>query len=479
MAVFSRYLSESFMTHRKIENDSLEPAQNLDPQPLQKIEGYRKERMQFRILSPLKQLCMIMKRFGLLFYLKKPRGFTSGDRPIYMRITVDGSVTELSIQRSCDPVSWDAKVYRAIGKREPFRALNAYLDTLQAKVYEAKLQLIQAGHPVTAENIKNLVLGREIASEERPRMIMEIFTYHNQQMAALVGKEFAAGTLERMEPSLKHSRSFLEWKFKVPDLDIRKLDFEFIADYEFWLKSVRHCDHNTTMKYLSNFRKIVNRCLQNGWLLRDPFTGFKMTKREVERQALTQEQLEAISNKKFVSERLVQVRDIFLFCCYTGLAYADVQKLRRQEIMTGIDGEKWIYTKRQKTDSSSHIPILPAALEIMPRYADHPQAVSSDRVLPVLSNQKMNAYLKEIVDVCGIPQNLTFHIARHTFATTVTLSNGVPIETVSKMLGHRTLKTTQHYAKILDKKISQDMLALKDKLQPPPTMNAIEKKKSG
>jgi site-specific recombinase XerD len=422
---------------------------------------------------------MIMKRFGLLFYLKKPRGYSSGDRPIYMRITVDGIVTELSLQRSCDPASWDARAYRATGKTEPVRALNAYLNTVQAKVYEAKLLLIQAGHPVTAENIKNQVLGREIVSGERPRMIMEIFAYHNQQMAALVGKEFAAGTLERYETSLKHTRSFLEWKFKVPDLDIRKLDFEFIADYEFWLKSVRRCDHNTTMKYLSNFRKIVNRCIQNGWISRNPFTGFKMTKREVERQALTQEQLDAISNKIFVAERLTQVRDIFLFCCYTGLAYADIQKLRRSEIVTGIDGEKWIYTKRQKTESPFHIPILPPALEIMQRYANHPQVVTGDRVLPVLSNQKMNGYLKEIADVCGITQNLTFHIARHTFATTVTLSNGVPIETVSKMLGHRNLRTTQHYAKILDRKISQDMQLLKNKWQPALPKDAVQEKKSG
>jgi site-specific recombinase XerD len=441
------------------------------------MEGYWKERMQLRISSPLKQLCMIMKRLGLLFYLKKPRGYTSGDRPIYLRITVDGTVTELSIQRSWDPASWNAKSYRANGKTASAKALNAYLDTLQAKVYEAKLQLIQNGNPVTAPNIKSLLLGQGIASVERPRMIMELFAYHNQQMAALVGKEFAPGTLERYETSLKHTRSFLEWNYKVSDLDIRKLDFEFITDYEFWLKTVRHCGHNSAIKYLSNFRKIVKRCIQNGWLPGDPFTGFKMTKREVERQALTQEQLEAISAKHFVSERLTQVRDIFLFSCYTGLAYADVQKLRRSDIVTGIDGEKWIYTKRQKTDSPFHIPILPPALEIMHRYADHPQAVNSDRVLPVLSNQKMNAYLKEIADVCGIPQDLTFHIARHTFATTVTLSNGVPIETVSKMLGHRNLTTTQHYAKILDRKISQDMQALKSKWKSEPKKVDHEEKK--
>lgn len=212
---------------------------------------------------------MIMQRFGLLFYLKKPKGYASGPRPIYMRITVDGMVTELSIQRACDPVLWNIKTYRADGKREEIRALNAYLDTLQAKVFEAQHQLIQSGKPVTTENVKLLVLGREIGSKERPRMIMEIFRYRNEQMTALVGKEFAESTLERYVTSFKHTRSFLEWKFKVPDLDIRKLDFEFITDYEFWLKSVRHCDHNSAMKYLSNFRKIINRCIRNGWLLRD------------------------------------------------------------------------------------------------------------------------------------------------------------------------------------------------------------------
>jgi integrase len=215
------------------------------------------------------------------------------------------------------------------------------------------------------------------------------------------------------------------------------------------------------MKYLSNFKKIVIKCIKNGWLQKDPFIGFNMAKREVERTALTENELEIIQTKSFSIKRLKLVRDIFLFSCYTGLAYADVQKLKRSEIMIGVDGEKWIFTKRQKTDSSSRIPILPPALEILKQYQEDPQCKFQDKVLPVLSNQKMNSYLKEIADACGICKNLTYHIARHTFATTVTLSNGVPIETVSKMLGHRNLKTTQHYAKILDKKISEDMKNLR------------------
>ena len=203
----------------------------------------------------------------------------------------------------------------------------------------------------------------------------------------------------------------------------------------------------------------------NGWLSRDPFAGFSMAKKEVERHALSNEELESLGNKKYSMERLNQVRDIFLFSCYTGLADADVQKLKRSEIGNGVDGGKWIFANRQKTKSLSRIPLLPRALKILDHYADHPQCLLTDKVLPVLSNQKMNSYLKEIADLSGIRKNLTYHIARHTFATTITLSNGVPMETVSKMLGHKNLRTTQHYAKILDQKISQDMSGLMEKFK--------------
>ena len=330
-----------------------------------------------------------------------------------------------------------------------------------------------SGKPVTAEAVRNVVQGRE-ASGERPHLLLEIFQYHNDQVKALIGKEYSKGTLTKFTTVLNHTRSFLQWKYKSDDIDIRKLDYEFITELEFWYKSVQHCDHNTTMKYIACVKKMVIRALRSGWLQHDPFMGFNLALREVEREALTAEELERMAAKLFVTDRLTQVRDIFLFSCYTGLAYSDAQKLRRSEISTGIDGGKWIFTRRQKTDTASRIPILPMAEAILLKYAVHPQYTVKDRVLPILSNQKMNAYLKEIADCCGITKRLTFHIARHTFATTITLSNGVPIETVSKMLGHRNLKTTQHYAKILDRKVSQDMQALKVKLLVKSTTPRIE-----
>jgi site-specific recombinase XerD len=184
---------------------------------------------------------------------------------------------------------------------------------------------------------------------------------------------------------------------------------------------------------------------------------------EVERAFLSQDEIETMFNKQFATDRLNLVKDIFLFSCFTGLAYADVKKLKRNNIGLGVDGERWIFINRTKTDTRSNIPLLPISAAIIEKYRNHPQAVNEERVLPILSNQKMNSYLKEIADLCGIHKELTFHIARHTFATTVTLTNGVPIESVSKMLGHKNLHTTQHYAKILDMKVSDDMKVLKEK----------------
>ena len=378
-----------------------------------------------------------------------------------MRLTVDGEICDISTKRKCESKKWNKISGRMNVKEEAATEFNSYLDTLQLKVFEAKRKLIELDREISATSIKDVMKGKSINRERR--MLMEIFQHHNDQMKILVGKEYAPGTLQRYETSYRHTRSFIESRYKISDMDITRLDFEFLTEYEFWLKSVRHCDHNSAMKYLSNFRKIVNRCLRNGWLEKDPFFGFKMAKREVERTALTENELQTITDKTLSIERLAIVRDIFLFSCYSGLAYADVKKLKKSEIIIGQDSEKWLVSKRQKTDISARIPLLPAALTLIDRYKNHPQCLLQDRVLPVLSNQKMNAYLKEIADLCGISKTLTYHIARHTFATTVTLSNGVPIETVSKMLGHRNLKTTQHYAKILDLKVSKDMKLLRDK----------------
>jgi site-specific recombinase XerD len=397
---------------------------------------------------------------NILFFAKKSKTTTDGLVPIYMRVTIDGQRFEVSVKRYVKAEQWSAEAGRLKGNHEEAKQLNSLLDAFKVRAFDYQREILSECKPFTIETYRVKWLGLNI---ERPRMLLEIFEHHNKQMKELIGQEFSPLTFERYTTSKKHTHDFMKWKYNMDDMNIKELNYEFITDYEFWLKSVRKCDHNTTMKYLSNFKKIVNICLKNGWLHRNPFLGYKMTKREIERPYLTQEELVAISTKTFIAPRINQVRDIFLFSCYTGLAYADVKKLSRSEISTGIDGEKWIFTHRQKTETSTRLPLLPPAQEILDRYAEHPQCLNEGRLLPVLSNQKMNGYLKEIADICGITKKMTTHTARHTFATTVTLTNGVPIETVSRMLGHKNLKTTQHYAKILDIKVSEDMGALRAK----------------
>ncbi|WAC11444.1 site-specific integrase [Dyadobacter pollutisoli] len=404
---------------------------------------------------------MLENSFGLFFYLKTTKNQKEGLRYVYLRITVDGKYIDLSTKRLCNPNRWSTEAGRATGNNEAARTLNAYLDTLTSKVFQARKMLIDDDKHVTAETLKNVLLGK---STEK-RTILEVFEHHNKQMEALVGKEFAPLTLKRYKTAREHTQSFIQWKYKVDDFLISDLDFEFISEFSFWLKTARGCNHNSAIKYMSNLKKIVLICVNNKWLKKDPFQGFKLTKKEVVKNPLSREELKRLTEKVFEVERISQVRDIFLFCCYTGLAYVDVKHLKRTDIVIGMDGDPWIDTTRQKTDAPTRIPLLPGALEIMDRYKDDPQCSNLGVVLPVLSNQKMNAYLKEIASLCGISKTLTFHIARHTFATTVTLSNKVPIETVSKMLGHRSLKQTMIYAKILDIKVSEDMKALKEKLR--------------
>ena len=395
----------------------------------------------------------------ILFYLKRAKANAQGLAPIFQRITIDGKRLESSTGKFINPEKWSTEMSKMKGNSEETRTINSHLEMLRAKVYEIEKKLFMKQVPITYENFKNEIQGKK----ERERMLVPIFEEHNRKIKELVGQEYAPGTLERYQTSLKHTKDFLCWKYNISDINIEKIDHSFIMEYEFYLRSVRKCANNTAVKYIKNFHKIINQCLANGWLNKDPFANYKSKVKEVTREFLTEKEIETILNKRFVSERLELVRDIFIFSCFTGLAYIDVKQLTLDNISLGIDGDKWIFKNRQKTETASKIPLLPVAQDIINKYAEHPVCKNENRLLPILSNQKMNAYLKEIVDVCEINKDLTFHIARHTFATTVTLSNGVPLETVSKMLGHTNLKTTQHYAKILDKKISEDMMILKSK----------------
>jgi site-specific recombinase XerD len=409
-------------------------------------------------------------KVSILFYAKRAKVNANGLFPIYTRITVNGKRIEMSTGRFVDPAKWSTSAGKMKGQSEEARSVNRQLDMLKVKIIDMQMEMIHQNIIITPNVFKSKLLGLD----EKQRMLIPIFEDHNRKIKELVGKEYAPGTLERYKTSLKHTIDFLEWKYKISDIDILKINHALITEYEFYLRSVRNCNNNTAVKYIKNFSKIIKICLANNWIDKNPFSNYKAKVREVERVYLSEEEIQKILNKEFATERLSLVRDIFLFSCFTGLAYIDVKNLTKAHISLGIDGEKWIFTHRQKTESASKIPILPVTQIVIDKYLEHPQCLNEDRLLPILSNQKMNAYLKEIAGICEINKELTFHIARHTFATTVTLSNGVPIESVSKMLGHKNLRTTQHYAKVLDRKVSDDMRLLKEKLG---NMHAITKVK--
>ncbi|MCF2497662.1 MULTISPECIES: site-specific integrase [Dyadobacter] len=399
-------------------------------------------------------------KISLLFYLKKPKNYQKGPVPIYLRITVESKRVEFTTGRECEPSRWNTVAGRATGAREAVKSVNSYLGNLEQQLLDAHAALVRDDALITAETIKDKFLG----VGPKQRLLMTVIADHNERMKALVGQEYAIGTFNRYKVLERHTLAFLNVTFNTTDFDISRIDFAFIADYEFYLRSVRKMGNNAVVKHMKMFRKIVNICLGNGWMNLDPYLNFKGKFKKVEKAILTKAELDLMASKEFASDRLAQVRDTFLFCCFTGLAYSDIQKLQRSQIARGIDGEQWIFSQRTKTNVKSHIPLLPEALQIIDRYRDHPLCESRGLVLPVPSNQKMNDYLKEIAVICGINKVLTSHVARHTFATTITLQNGVPIESVSKMLGHTNIRTTQIYAKILDTKVSEDMQALKGRL---------------
>lgn len=401
------------------------------------------------------------QNYSLHFFLKKPKNYIDGPKFIYMRITVNNSVTkEASVGRMCEPKDWISSANRAKGTSESARTLNSYLDAIQRKVEQVHTNLKKMDMQITAQTIMNIYSGKE----EKPKFLMQIFADHNRKMAASIGKGFKANTLKGYKSSVIHLTTYLEKDYKINDIDIRKIDHAFITGYEFYLRTEKEISDVSVAKYMKHFRKIVNLCLAHRWIECNPFVFYKNKAKARDKEFLSKEELTRINTKEFGIDRLDRVKDIFLFSCYTGLSYSDVKKLMRSEIKKGNDGKLWIFTNREKNEIASNIPLLAIPKKIMDKYEGHAECRVKGMALPVLSNQKMNSYLKEIADQCGITKTLTFHIARHTFATTITLSNDVPIETVSKMLGHKDLKTTQHYAKVIDEKVGRDMSELDKKL---------------
>jgi len=397
---------------------------------------------------------------SILFYLRKSKVPENEKAPIYIRITVNGSRVDLATHQFIESDRWDSQHGCIKGTKEDARTINTSLDNKRSHVLKIFTQLETTDKTITAEIIRNHFLGKMINRHS----LVEVFKLYNKQLAAKVGQGYAKGTLTKYTATCNKVEGFIQFQFKRSDVFLDELDYQFITNYDLYLRSELSNVQNTVSKSISFLKKIIHYSIYNGWLDKDPFTSFRCPYKDPERDFLTEDELERMQNKEIGITRLSIVRDMYVFSCFTGLPFSDIEKLTPGYISIGIDGGKWIVYNRTKTGNRAPIPLLPIPLGIIEKYKNYQVNVSKGRLLPVYSNQKINAYLKELADICEINKELTFHTARHTFATTITLTNGVPIETVSKMLGHTSIKTTQIYSKVVDRKVSDDMKALKDKI---------------
>ncbi|AMR30539.1 integrase [Mucilaginibacter sp. PAMC 26640] len=401
--------------------------------------------------------------FGIHFTARtdKEKG---GKSPIYACITVNGKKCFFAVKQTVESKSWDARKGAAKGSKEEIKAINSYLETLKRSLGNIYQQMQLKGLYVTAESIKDVYFNTDVQIHK----LSDLFNYHNETALAVIKPT----TLKHYFVTQRYLLQFIKQHFKKEDIYLHELNYKFIHDFETFLYNHKPVDHqkpihtNGVVKHMVRIKKMIGLAVKLEWIEKDPFARYSIKAQKVNRECLSQHELSIIENKVFYLDRLNLVRDLFIFSCYTGLAYIDLASLSAVHLVKGNDGEYWIKTSRQKTDTPVSTPLLPKAMEILLKYRTNQRALISGKLFPIISNQKVNSYLKEIADLCDISKTISFHLARHTFATTITLSNGVPIETVSKILGHTKIATTQIYAKVLENKISADMQALKLKLLP-------------
>ncbi len=404
--------------------------------------------------------------FSMLFFVRKANNNNSKGLSLYARITQRGKRVNFSLNKTVNPEDWDPNggCVRIASKQA--KELNSFIEKVRHKINMIKMELEDRNKEVTPEMLRDIYLGQN----PDQKGLLKLFDEHNEKAEKLLDIDFAAGTVERYITCRKHVAEFIKKKYKKDEVLLKDVNHQFIIDFEFYLKTERKCCHNTTVKYIKNFKKIIRLAMANDLIKVDPFRNIRYHLDDVDMAYLNEEEMDLIMNKKFVADRINIVRDIYLFCCYTGLAFTDVKSLCPDDLHTEKDGSMWIKKKRRKTKNWCHIPLFPAAVEILNYYKTHPLCVEKKLCLPVLSNQKMNSYLKEIADVCGIKKELSTHTARHTFATTVTLKNKVSIEVVSKMLGHSSINMTKKYARVVDELIKDDMAKLMGKFTASPRM---------
>ncbi len=397
--------------------------------------------------------------FSINFRLNTQRS-KNGSNVIYVRITIDNKRTELATRFRVLPRQWNQKQQSIIGDTESAKEINKQLAIIRADILKRYDRMVALDKSITAELLKNEYLG----IREKEKTLKELLDFYHSRFneKVLISKK-SPNTLKCIHTTNEKIKAFIKYRFKVSDMNLPEIKISFITELEHYLVTRDKLSNNSAMKYIHTFKRIIKFAIDQEWLEKNPVSQFRCTYNPPQRERLTMEEIMKLYNKDLPA-RLAEVGDVFVFCCFTGFGYIDLYKLTPENIVTGIDSGKWIAKDREKTGTNERVPLLPIALEIIERYKNDLYCQAKGCLLPVNTNQCYNAYLKEIATVCEINKYLTTHIARHTFATTVTLENDVPIETVSQMLGHRSIKTTQLYAKVTQRKISNNMNELKGKL---------------
>lgn len=344
--------------------------------------------------------------FKIIFYLRKDKMKKNSFTPIFCRVTISGEAVSFNIHTDISIDLWDASSNQAKGKTKEAIAVNRVLDSCRTTLHNMYREIFERDNFVSAEKLKNAYLG---ISQDNA-MLLELFRKHNKDVESLVGINKTKATLQKYKVTYTRLSEFMRFRYNISDINVKEIKNQFVVDFENYLRVECKCSSNTTAKFIQFFKRIIIIARNNGWMLHDPFTNYKIRIKKVDRGFLTEEELTTIKEKELSIERLAKVRDIFIFSCWTGLAYVDTKNLAYDNIKKGVDGNLWIITKREKTDTPVTVPLLKVPLEIIEKYRD---IQPDNKVLPILSNQKMNSYLKEIADLCGITKNLTFHLARH------------------------------------------------------------------
>ncbi|RXG21883.1 site-specific integrase [Leeuwenhoekiella marinoflava] len=393
--------------------------------------------------------------FSISFFIRKKKN-QPDQALIYTRITVNGKSKEVSLKRALHTEKWNQTACKMIGTSIESQQVNRKIDDVRSKLYNIYEELLRDEQIIDAEIIKNRFLG----IDKTHNTLISLLDYHNLNMKSVL----KYGTLKNYNTTESYLKEYLKSSLKVSDLYLKHIDYEFTLGFERFLRAKASLNNNGVMKHMERFKKVMRLAVDLDWIEKNPTLRFKLRFDKVDMIYLNKQDLSKLKNATFNKVTHTTTRDIFVFACYTGLAFADTKSLKKDNLQIGIDGKKWIYTRRLKTNTQVRIPLLNEAEIILDFYKNHPRVIHSDLLLPVYSNQKINQYLKEIAIKLKIKKKLSFHTARHTFATTVTLANGVPIETVSKILGHHKIATTQIYARVIDSKISNDIDVLREKL---------------